>query len=90
MVEIRNVKTVRELLSGDISKNRPNVLHEGHGLISLDYYNNEDDGSNDVKNIVLTLQYQATYETSADKQRVGKIEAELETIINAVYTLDTI
>ena len=90
MVEIRNVETVRELLSGDMVKNRPYVLHEGHGLISMDYYNKEDDGSNDVKNIVMTLQYQAPYETSADKQRVDKIEVELEMLINAVYALDMI
>ncbi len=88
MSKIITVNTARELLSGDMSKYRPYFLNEYDGLISVDYYNKEDDGSNNVENIELTLMYEAAFETAADIKRLGKIEATIELIINSVHMLD--
>lgn len=88
-MKIQEVYTLKELLSGDLSKYRLNVIHEGFGLISVDYYGNKDDGSNLIKHIELTLQYEAPYATNQDKVRIGQIITLLETIIDLVNILKT-
>ena len=84
---MEKVNTLEELLSRDMSKYRLNVIHESQGLISVDYYDKEDDGSCLVKNIELTLIYEVPYETDMDKEQVGKIVTLLETIIDLLNGL---